>query len=350
VAALTLVSLLSWMTGWLVTEIDADSRCLVQEQGLIIEMRLMNRNSEAEDFDLPAGMTFRTRGEKTVTVLALEPLICTVPPNATLEIRVPAVALNGEIPQEVSLEPYFDSSLAQNVKLVFSIHELAKRKQLKSSPQRIAPWALQVHPIGGHTLEEVLSRAPSDIREDLQKSLTFFVERFPQHTSRGEGQDRKEVQDDQEVPFAGFWYTHALGHYRVCIPEGWRVILQHRETIPDTSYDTVQSTDGRYVLGFSRLAREVGEPDQAMERFKQQILSDIQDRDNIRILIRPIAGHKAMSIGYVSAKGKWGFWIIAIFHEGRRYVINAKFPHEEYGEDFPGILRQILETFTFRTW
>jgi len=336
------------MSGWLVAEIAADSRCLVQEQGLTIEIRLVNRTSQAEEFDLPAGMTFRTRGEKPVTVLALEPVICSVPANATLEIRVPAVALHGEVSQEVALDPHFNPTLADAAKMVFSIHELAQRKQLKSSPARIAPWALQVRPIGGKTLEEVLSTAPSEIREDLQKSMSFFTERFSQHTSPGKNRDQKEVQDDREVPFAGFWYTHALGHYRVRIPEGWTVILQHRETIPDASYDTVQSEDGQYVLGFSRLVREVGEPDQAMERFKQQILPDIQDRDNIRILMRPIAGHKSMRIGYVSARGKWGFWIIAIFHEGRRYVINAKFPQEEYGEDFPGILRQVLETFTFR--
>lgn len=66
----------------------------------------------------------------------------------------------------------------------------------------------------------------------------------------------------------------------------------------------------------------------------------IGDRDEIRILVRPIADHPAIRIGYVSAQGKWGFWIVAIFAQGNRYVINAKFPRELYQENLPDFFRK----------
>lgn len=341
---------LSYLTNSLLLadEVEATARLTRAGQTFTVIIQIRNCGSESEDFEIPAGMPFRTRSEKRAIVLAVESVALSIRPGSSVEVQVPVVPLAEQPPPEGPVDPHFDPSLTVPVRLVFTIHELSQQERVSSPTSQLCYWALQVQPIGRYTSEEVLSKAPVELRNDLEKSLATFAQRkFPGDGPNNNRQDLQPPLGPPELPPPRAEYIHALGRYRLRIPQDWLLTTGYRDSIPDPDYDTLQSPDGQYILAFSRLARVVGEPGQAMERFKQQILPDIQDREEIRILIRPIAGHKAIRIGYMSPKRQWGFWLIAVFHEEHRYVINAKFPRQAYTEELPPIIAEILETLTF---
>jgi hypothetical protein len=155
-----------------------------------------------------------------------------------------------------------------------------------------------------------------------------------------------ESSTDSTTP-AEVWYFHGQNRYRLRIPQGWVKIQGHRNTKKDTDFDTIQSPDGRYKVVCSRLVRQVGESDLALDAYREGQLTEVAQYAPLSLVPFQIASAPALRIGYQLPKSKIAIWRMAVVHNKERFVINLIVPNEEFDEDLPQPIKEMLDSLVF---
>lgn len=155
-----------------------------------------------------------------------------------------------------------------------------------------------------------------------------------------------ETSADSTTP-AEVWYFHGQNRYRLRIPQGWVKIQGHRNTKKDPDFDTIQSPDGRYKVVCSRLVRQVGESDLALDAYREGQLTEVAQYAPLSLVPFQIANAPALRIGYQLPKSQIAIWRMAVVHNKERFVINLIIPNEEFDEGLPLPIQEMLGSLVF---
>jgi hypothetical protein len=155
-----------------------------------------------------------------------------------------------------------------------------------------------------------------------------------------------ETSADSTTP-AEVWYFHGQNRYRLRIPQGWVKIQGHRNTKKDADFDTIQSPDGRYKVVCSRLVRQVGESDLALDAYREGQLTEVAQYAPLSLVPFQIANAPALRIGYQLPKSQIAIWRMAVVHNKERFVINLIIPNEEFDEGLPLPIQEMLGSLVF---
>jgi hypothetical protein len=155
-----------------------------------------------------------------------------------------------------------------------------------------------------------------------------------------------ESSADSTTP-AEVWYFHGQNRYRLRIPQGWVKIQGYRNTKKDADFDTIQSPDGRYKVVCSRLVRQVGESDLALDAYREGQLTEVAQYAPLSLVPFQIANAPALRIGYQLPKSQIAIWRMAVVHNKERFVINLIIPNEEFDEDLPQPVKEMLHSLVF---
>jgi hypothetical protein len=155
-----------------------------------------------------------------------------------------------------------------------------------------------------------------------------------------------ESSADSTTP-AEVWYFHGQNRYRLRIPQGWVKIQGHRNTKKDADFDTIQSPDGRYKVVCSRLVRQVGESDLALDAYREGQLTEVAQYAPLSLVPFQIANAPALRIGYQLPKSQIAIWRMAVVHNKERFVINLIIPNEEFDEGLPLPIQEMLGSLVF---
>lgn len=155
-----------------------------------------------------------------------------------------------------------------------------------------------------------------------------------------------ESSTDSTTP-AEVWYFHGQNRYRLRIPQGWVKIQGHRNTKKDADFDTIQSPEGRYKVVCSRLVRQVGESDLALDSYREGQLTEVAQYAPLSLVPFQIANAPALRIGYQLPKSQIAIWRMAVVHNKERFVINLIIPNEEFDEGLPLPIQEMLGSLVF---
>jgi hypothetical protein len=144
------------------------------------------------------------------------------------------------------------------------------------------------------------------------------------------------------------WYLHGQNRYRFRIPAGWKRIDRHRNTQKDQDFDTIQSPDGRYKVVCSRLVRQVGESDAALDDYREGQVMEVAKYAPLLLVPFQIASAPALRIGYQLPNSEIAIWRMAVVYNKERFVLNLIIPKEELDEGLPKPIEEMLGSLVFQ--
>jgi hypothetical protein len=138
----------------------------------------------------------------------------------------------------------------------------------------------------------------------------------------------------------GQTFAHALGGYRLRLPDGWRVERPAGADRPDH----LLSREDSYQLFCFRTAREASQPEPALKQFVAEKLAQVPDAQRVAL---PFARVPAACVAYHGGQPRQAVWRMAFLHNGRRYVINAVGSPLLDLEQLPRPVLEVLQTLAF---